>query len=44
MPGVGRVPVRDARPEAQRTSSDWMKRAWGDTAQPRLGGGSPPTD
>jgi len=45
MPGVGKVPVRDARPPAQRSqSADWMKRAWGDTAQPRLGGGSPPTD
>jgi len=38
MPGVGAIPVRDARPEAQRQSSDWMKRAWGETAQPRLGG------
>jgi len=39
MPGVGNIPVRDARPPGQRTSSDWMSKAWGGTGQPRLSEG-----
>jgi hypothetical protein len=44
MPGVGDIPVRDARPPSQQGSSaDWMQRAWGGRAgQPRLGEGASP--
>jgi hypothetical protein len=39
MPGVGQVPVRDARPPGQQPS-EWARRAWGTGSQetPRLGG------
>ena len=41
MPGVGNIPVRDARPQAQRGTSDWVEKAWGASgAQPRIGGSS----
>jgi hypothetical protein len=40
MPGVGPVPVRDARPPGQRQPSEWARRAWGmGGAAPRLGEG-----
>lgn len=40
MPGVGPVPVRDARPPGQRQPSEWARRAWGmGGATPRLGEG-----
>jgi hypothetical protein len=44
MPGVGNIPVRDARPPSQQgTSAAWIQRGWGAKgAQPRLGGGGPP--
>src|SRR5262245_10748287 len=29
MPGVGPIPVRDARPPGQQDTADWIKRAWG---------------
>lgn len=41
MPGVGKVPVRDARPPGQQAggTDDWIARAWGGKpGQPRLGG------
>jgi len=41
MPGVGKIPVRDARPPGQTGTSEWMRRAWGEGAVPRLGGGGP---
>jgi hypothetical protein len=43
LPGVGPIPVRDARPPSQQGSSaDWIQKAWGGKgAQPRLGGGRP---
>jgi hypothetical protein len=38
-PGQGKLPVRDASPQAtQPTTSDWMKRAWGDQGPPKLPG------
>lgn len=41
MPGVGPVPVRDARPPGQQDTAEWIKRAWGgDPGQGRLGSGS----
>jgi len=43
VPGVGKVPVRDARPPGQTGggTSEWMRRAWGGQGgpQPRLGAG-----
>lgn len=40
MPGVGPVPVRDARPPGQRQPSEWARRAWGmGGAAPRLSEG-----
>jgi hypothetical protein len=44
LPGVGRIPVRDARPPSQQgNSAAWIQRAWGGRAgQPRLGEGRQP--
>lgn len=43
LPGVGPIPVRDARPPSQQgNSADWIRRAWGGApGQPRLGEGEP---
>jgi hypothetical protein len=36
MPGVGKIPVRDARPPR---TDDWVRKAWGGSpGQPRIGG------
>lgn len=45
LPGVGPIPVRDARPPSQQGhSADWIQRAWGGRAgQPRLGEGGAPS-